>query len=184
VECRAGGGLHINSPRALVEILRPDGQPAAPGEPGTVVITDLTNFASPIIRYAGLGDVARWSASPCACGRCFPRLEVLEGRSSDTFVLPDGRRLHPFTLTQPLAAFPAIRRFQIVQDAPDAVRLLIVPDGAGLDDVRGDVLAVYRTILGDRVRIEITAVDAIPTPPGRQWPPTVRVLTPLGAGGA
>src|SRR5262249_26228111 len=45
-ECERPGGLHVTAAGVYVELLR-DARPAAPGEPGSVVVTDLTNRAMP-----------------------------------------------------------------------------------------------------------------------------------------
>ncbi|MBI3998430.1 MAG: phenylacetate--CoA ligase family protein [Armatimonadetes bacterium] len=175
VECLAGRGLHVNSPRVIVEVLQ-DGRPAPPGEPGDVVVTDLTSVGCPIIRYQGLGDVARWSPDPCPCGRSFPLLDVVEGRRIDAFVLPDGRVLHPFTLSHAMVHFTGIRRFQIVQEAIDRVRVLIVPNGQAGADLGGLVAAEFARLLGRGVHVTVDLVDAIPAPPNAHFPSTVRSL--------
>ncbi|OFX35557.1 MAG: hypothetical protein A2Z07_08270, partial [Armatimonadetes bacterium RBG_16_67_12] len=175
VECLEGRGLHVNSPRVIVEVLR-DGRPVGPGEPGAVVVTDLTSFACPIIRYEGLGDIARWSDRTCACGRHFPLLDVVEGRRVDAFVLPDGRVLHPFTLSHTMVHVEGLRRFQIIQEATDQVRVLLVPDGQGPSDLADRVGEEFGRLLGAGVRVAVDIVDEIAAPPGAHWPPTVRSL--------
>jgi phenylacetate-CoA ligase len=67
-ECERHEGLHVNMDHLFVELLRPDGAPAAPGEEGAVVVTELINRGQPLIRYA-VGDVAVLSGRPCGCGR-------------------------------------------------------------------------------------------------------------------
>jgi len=175
VECLEGRGLHVNSPRTIVEIQQ-DGRPAAPGDAGAVVVTDLTAFICPIIRYDGLGDIARWSPATCRCGRHLPLLEVVEGRRVDAFVLPDGRVLHPFTLSHAMVHFMEVQRFQIVQEAADRVRVLIVPNGQSPANLASRVGDEFARLLGQGVRVAVEMVDVIPTPPGAHWPPTVRSL--------
>src|SRR5207249_8098782 len=78
-ECERHHGLHVNADGVFVEIMRADDtgaltHPTRPGEPGAVVVTDLTNRAMPIIRYQ-VGDVAVLSDRVCTCGRGLPLLE-------------------------------------------------------------------------------------------------------------
>ena len=50
-ECERHAGLHLNIEHLYIEFLRPDGSPAASGEEGAIVITDLLNHGMPFIRY-------------------------------------------------------------------------------------------------------------------------------------
>src|SRR5262249_32149465 len=77
-ECSAHDGYHVAAEGYVVELVAGD-RPAPPGEPGEVVITDLTNYCLPFIRYA-IGDTARASADAgCACGRGLPKIDGVEG---------------------------------------------------------------------------------------------------------
>jgi phenylacetate-CoA ligase len=177
LECHQHRGLHVTGTRAIVEVLR-DGRPAAPGDPGEVVVTDLTNFASPILRYAGLGDVAVWSPARCPCGRVLPLLELIEGRRVDAFLLPDGRIVHPYHLTLAMEHIDGIHRYQIVQEARDRVRVLVVgPAGNGVGTRRAAADALG-AILGAQVQVVVDGVEVIPTAPGEAAPRTVRSLVP------
>jgi len=85
-ECEAQQGLHLNEPNVLVEILDQDTfEPAAPGEIGTVVVTNLNRYAMPSIRF-DLKDLTKLSASaePCPCGRTWRKIEGgIIGRRDD-----------------------------------------------------------------------------------------------------
>ncbi len=175
MECAHHRGIHVISTRTIAEVLRA-GAPAPPGEPGDVVVTDLTNFASPIIRYAGLGDAARWSAARCPCGRALPLLAMIEGRRVDSFVLPDGRIIHPYTLTLAMQNIPGILQYQLVQEEPDHVRVLlarIATDGQG---AAAGITGALKDILGPEVSIDVTTVSSIPLAPGERTPRVVRSL--------
>src|SRR5262249_8028755 len=100
-ECERHEGLHVNADNLLVEVLR-DGRPAAPGEPGSVVVTDLSNRAMPLLRYQ-VGDVAVATDRLCPCGRGLPLLERIEGREADYVVTPSGRLISGISLTENFA---------------------------------------------------------------------------------
>ena len=86
-DCPVRQGLHVFSDIRHVELLT---QPHCDsGCAGEVVVTDLTNYAFPLLRYR-TGDVSRFIASPCACGRPFPLMEYVQGRISETIYLDDG----------------------------------------------------------------------------------------------
>jgi phenylacetate-coenzyme A ligase PaaK-like adenylate-forming protein len=114
-----------------VEILCPDEtgaltRLASPGESGSVVVTDLTNRAMPIIRYQ-VGDLAMASDRICACGRGSPLLEKIEGREADYVVTPEGDLISGISLTENFALHvPGVIQFQIIQETIDRFRFRIV----------------------------------------------------------
>ena len=93
LQCPQHEHLHVQSENVLLEILREDGSACAPGEVGRVVVTDLHNFAMPLIRYA-LGDYAE-AGGPCPCGRGLPVIRRIAGRSSNMAIDVNGRRFWP-----------------------------------------------------------------------------------------
>ncbi len=161
-ECEHHRGHHVVSEGYIVEILR-EGRPAGPGEVGEVVITDLNNYCMPFVRYR-LGDLAEAMdpAELCPCGRGAPRIGNIEGRVQSIIVGIDGRYLpgtffaHYF---KDLAY--AIKRFQVIQDRPDAITLRLVKGGRFSGDILGQVLATLRQYLGKRMHIHVELVDDV-----------------------
>lgn len=158
--------FHINTELVVCEILRPDGTACVPGERGRVVLTDLHNLARPFIRY-DTGDLAVAGGGNCACGRGFPLLGTIEGRSLECLRTPSGAEISPAILGHFLFVYhdnmDAVRHYQLVQEAADRVRLLIVP-GVGFDEkrrihLRSDLAA----LLGNEMEIEVQTVSEIPT---------------------
>jgi phenylacetate-CoA ligase len=125
-QCERHAGLHVNADAIHVEVLRGDGTPAQPGEPGRVVVTDLVNRAMPIIRYQ-VGDMATVSAAGCSCGRGLPVLERVEGRIADYVVTPRGELISGISLTENFAVMvPGVAQLQIVQEEIDRFVFRIV----------------------------------------------------------
>jgi phenylacetate-CoA ligase len=89
-ECPEHNGLHVFSDLFHVEVIHESGRPAESGETGEIVITDLSNLYMPFIRYR-TGDQVVRGGTKCPCGRGFPLLERLEGRSPDDIVAPEGK---------------------------------------------------------------------------------------------
>jgi phenylacetate-CoA ligase len=160
-ECERHEGLHVNSDGVYVEILR-DGRPAQPGEAGSVIVTDLSNRAMPILRYQ-VGDVAVASDRVCSCGRGLPLLERLEGREADYVVTARGELISGISLTENFAVqVPGIAQLQIVQEAVDRFLFRVVrgPDFGPHTLERIDSLVRER--FGDGVHYDCEYVQAIP----------------------
>jgi phenylacetate-CoA ligase len=167
-ECEKHEGLHINSDCLLVEIINDHGAPCTPGEPGRVVVTDLTNRAMPIIRYE-VGDMAAWSTTSCSCGRTLPLLSKIEGRIADYVVTASGSYISGISLTENFAVqVPGVAQMQIVQEAVDEFTFNIVR-GRDFDD---DSVTVLRTLVAQRFgtnsRFKCRYVETIlPEPSGK-----------------
>lgn len=76
LQCPGSEHYHVQSEAVYVEVLRDDGAPCSPGEPGQVVATPLHNFAMPLLRYE-LGDMAALGEA-CGCGRGLPVILLLQ----------------------------------------------------------------------------------------------------------
>jgi phenylacetate-CoA ligase len=165
-DCGRHRGLHIQRDEVVLEVL--DGErPAPPGVEGDVVVTDLWNRATPIIRYAGLRDRAALVPEPCPCGNPSPRLVRIAGRRPGSLRLADGRTVHPYGLTLALEAVKGVAAYQIIQTSRDEVRALIVPGRPASDEHRQPSLQkeaadALGAVLGPSVRVTVEAVAAIP----------------------
>jgi phenylacetate-CoA ligase len=86
----AGPGVyHVPTAFQYVELINFDeGRRVAIGEPGEVVVTNLSRISTPIIRYR-VGDVATWTGEACPCGDPNPLLK-LGGRAGQDFKLGGG----------------------------------------------------------------------------------------------
>lgn len=125
MQCSETPEYHVQSESLLVEILDANGAPCRPGETGRIVLTDLHNFATPLIRYE-IGDYAE-AGSACACGRGLPVIRRILGRSRNLVTLPSGERHWP-TLPLKFRAEAKIRQFQLVQKSLTAMELKLVAD--------------------------------------------------------
>lgn len=158
-ECDRHEGLHLTMENLLVEVLDDEGQPVGDGQEGNVVITDLHNYGMPFIRYAN-GDraVAGWGT--CSCGRGLPLLRKVLGRRLDILHTPDGRLIPGEFFPHLLKEFTAVRRFQVVQDAPDRVRISLVAQDLSATD-HDELRRTISSAVGPRVRVELKLVEHI-----------------------
>ncbi len=122
-ECPKLGGMHA-AERCHVEICDPaTGAPLPVGEAGEVVVTPYSD-TYPLIRFA-TGDLSKFSAEPCACGRTSLKLAGILGRVDDTAKVK-GQFIYPAQAAEVAARFPGIRRFQILVENPGGKDALFV----------------------------------------------------------
>lgn len=159
-ECKHGN-MHLNCDTLIVEFIR-DGKPVAPGEPGAIVVTDLTNYGMPIIRYK-VGDVGVPSAkTSCPCGCSYPIMESLEGRVADYVVTPDGSYISGISLTENFAMhLPGVKQMQIVQEELDHLTFRIVKGENFSDQTVADIGRLAQERFGGQMRFAIEYVDSI-----------------------
>ena len=125
-ECEQHRGLHVNADGIYLEVVRPDGTPAQPGESGMILVTDLRNRVMPIVRYQ-IGDTARATDRTCACGRGLPLLEEIQGRVADYVVTREGKAISGISLTDHFnTKVPGVVQMQIIQEEIDQFQLKIV----------------------------------------------------------
>ena len=159
-ECREHHGYHMHSEVLLIEVVDRDNRPCRPGEPGRILITDLSNQVFPFIRYE-IGDVGVLAdETPCRCGINLPRLAKIEGRIADVLVLP-GRLLTTPNIAVMMSDMRGIKSYQIRQDSLDEIKLFIVPDSHYTEAVGHHVIDAFRQMAGDGVRVNIEIVPEI-----------------------
>ena len=161
-ECEAHSGHHVVAESYVVEIIK-DGRPAAPGELGEVVITDLNNYCMPFIRYR-IGDLAR--ALPrdeiCACGRALPMIGAIEGRAQAIVLATNGRYLPGTFFAHFFKDYDFIvRQYQIVQHTRGELTLRVVKAPRFDAGVFDRLLGELRQYVGQDMRIEVRFEDSI-----------------------
>jgi phenylacetate-CoA ligase len=167
-ECEAHDGMHTSMESLLVELVvrEPDGtlRHARTGESGEVVVTDLHNLASPMIRYV-TGDVAvARSDARCSCGRGLVRIGPIEGRVSETLTDGQGRPVSGLVFAVILAAMgDATREWQVVQRVDRSLVFKVVPyTGNALPERAETLLRDYIARYVPGVPFTIEIVDDIP----------------------
>jgi len=86
-ECTAQAGLHIFEDYFYAEIIDPEtGETLPEGSEGELVLTTLSKWAMPMIRYR-TRDITRIIPEPCPCGRTVRRIERIGRRSDDMFII-------------------------------------------------------------------------------------------------
>lgn len=157
----AHGGFHVLAHGRLLELVDDAGHPVPAGVPGRVLVTDWTNRAFGLVRYAN-GDVASWSSdpAPCPCGSAYPRLARVHGRTSDFLTTTAGERIHGEWFTPLFYGVVGVERFQVHQKAIDRVDVLTT--GPAGPSVVEPLLAKMRARLGPATTLAWRSVESIP----------------------
>ncbi len=114
-ECPAVNGMHVHYD-VIVQICNPEtGEVLPDGEPGEVVVT-CNNKIYPLVRF-GTGDLSSLTPEACPCGRTFPRLTRIMGRT-DQVTKVKGMFVHPSQVQRVLDAHPEIARGRLVVSRP------------------------------------------------------------------
>ncbi|MGF2734995.1 phenylacetate--CoA ligase family protein [Marinobacter sp. DUT-1] len=161
-ECEEHRGMHLNLPHLFVEFLDGENKPVKPGEPGKIVVTDLNNFAMPLIRYR-VEDVGTFTDEPCCCGRGLPILQRLEGRVADFLKLPDGGQVAGISLIErTLTKVPGIEQMQLVQEDLTGLSINRVKGSDHNPEMDRALISELQEVFGDSVSITIHDVSEIP----------------------
>ncbi|MBI3250583.1 MAG: phenylacetate--CoA ligase family protein [Candidatus Andersenbacteria bacterium] len=112
MECKYQCGYHFDPDRILVEVVDPQNNLPTESE-GSVLLTDLTSEAIPIIRYKS-GDRGKINYQKCQCGSDWPRLQWT-GRDGDYYEISGGVNLHSYQVEQALDGLnPKVQKCDVV----------------------------------------------------------------------
>ena len=153
------GEIHLMDDFIVTEIIKshPD------NEFGEVVITQLENWGSPLIRY-NLQDLAipLEDTTPCPLGLGLSRIKRVLGRHHDLIRLSNGHIVHGQFFSNLMVRTSSVRLFQVIQKEPDLFEILVVTDGDEFPTDEGDFLkAKIHKYMGP-VEVIITPVPDIP----------------------
>lgn len=126
LQCPVSGAYHVIAESVIVEVVDDSGAPCRPGEIGRILVTDLQNFATPMIRY-DIGDHAE-VGGPCPCGRGLPVLTRILGRERNLIRMPDGTRHWPLTGYDHFREIAGVRQYQFIQLDRETVEVRLVTD--------------------------------------------------------
>jgi phenylacetate-CoA ligase len=159
-ECEYHEGMHINAENLLVEIVS-DGKPVIVNE-GEILITDLRNFAMPLIRYR-IKDIGHIKTDICECSRGLPVIELTGGRVTDFLVAADGTRVSGVAIaTYVITNIPGIKQIQFIQDTKEQLKVKLVKNKEFTEDSLNKLNCNIIKFLGNKIKIKIEYVDNIP----------------------
>ena len=167
-QCPESGLYHVMAESLIVELLDEQGAACVPGQVGRMVVTDLHNFATPLIRY-DLGDYAEM-ADACPCGRGLPALKRIVGRRRNMVRLPDGRALWPAIGGLRYSEIAPVRQFQFIQRGRDTIEVRLVSAAPVTAEQEREIGDLIRKALDFPFKLDFVYFPAqIPRGPGGKF---------------
>ncbi len=151
-ECECKNGIHIAEEHNLYEVDAPE------GEIGDIIITDLDNYAMPIVRYKN-GDKGIMDSGICKCGRNTKRIKQIIGRNEEFIKLKDGRELNTTFFSPIFSKFKTIKQFQIIQSSIDKIIIRMIIDKDKCEQKL--IEKAFNTIIGQVAKINFSYVNNI-----------------------
>ena len=170
INCTHHTGMHYFNDFLYIEVIDPKtGKVLPEGQTGELVITTLKKDAAPLIRYR-THDLSRIipSNSPCPCGRSYPRIDVILGRTDD-MIKVKGVNIFPAQFDSVLKKIKDVSsEYQIMIDhleGKDTVTLFFetpVAEHSMLKRIEADVKIQCKSDIGISVNPKGVAIGELP----------------------
>lgn len=162
------GGMHVLTDNVYLEVVKPDGRLAQPGEAGEVVISSINLRAMPLIRYR-LGDLASLSESTCKCGNTQPVINILAGRTSD-LIIGQSNKLGSLIFDSLMEYMHRqkhiiVRQYRVIQRSNDEFEVWISPAAEWDKEIQETFIRKAWRAVGQKARFEFKFMDCLPAHP-------------------
>lgn len=148
----------INEADYLIEIVDDNDNPLPDGQLGRIIVTDLFNYAMPMIRY-DTGDVGAIIVLNIN-GRKKRVISDFSGRKVDVIFDVNGNALSPHIITNQMWSFTDIKQFQFIQKNKD--EYLIKLNANITSQRKNELVRLMKEILGQAAKVSIEEVREIP----------------------
>ena len=177
IECQHHDGLHIFEDHFYPEIIDPEtGQVLPDGQEGELVLTTLSKWAMPMIRYR-TRDITALIPGACACGRSLRRMRRI-GRRSDDMLIIRGVNVYPSQIEAVLLEVEGtLPHYQIILtrehgldqiEVQVEVTAQVFSDRVGALEALSEKLAdTLERVLGIRIRITLVEPQTIQRSEGK-----------------
>jgi len=162
-ECRCSL-MHVFEFNNYIEILDENNQPVKEGQEGKIIVTNLHNYSMPFIRYE-IGDMALLGPIKCKCGSILPTLGRIYGRIEEQFIRKDRSIVIGYYFVHLMGVVlnkGFIKKFQVIQEEYDKIRILVIPNKTLPDAEKRDIEDKIRLQMGQDCRIIWEFVEDIP----------------------
>jgi phenylacetate-CoA ligase len=169
--CEKSYELHLIPNIHYLEIMSENGKEVNKGESGEIIITLLTNYTMPLIRYK-IEDRGILSEAKCSCGRGFPLLKKVEGRIRSMFRNEQGDIIDGGFFIELFYFRDYVKQLQVIQKAYDYIIInLVLKDSQRIENAKKDFKEINKKIklvMGNKTKIKYNIVNVIkPSPSGK-----------------
>ena len=177
MECLCQNGLHVFEDHFYPEVIDAQTlQPLPDGQEGELVITTLSKWAMPMIRYR-TRDITSLVAEACPCGRTIRRMRRIGRRSDDMFIIR-GVNVFPSQIEEALLRVEGtLPHYQIVltrKKGLDQMEVQVeVTVGTfsdrvrAMEDLRNKISKAIENIVGIRAAISLVETHTIQRSEGK-----------------
>ncbi len=156
------------------------GGPSNPGELARVIVSDLCNDTTPLLRY-DIGDLAIMSEPAAYSATCYGSIEELRGKVTDTVCDASGQRIEPFAILGCLKETLGAAQYRLVCLERGLFVLQYRPARSAPIAVEA-ALKGLRDIVGDPIRVIAQQVPAIDRETSGKLRPIINLSTIEGKG--
>ena len=168
ISCEHECGMHMWTDYFYFELIdSKTGERTGPGEIGEIVVTTLRKEGAPLIRYR-THDLTREIPGECPCGRSYPRIDTVLGRSDD-MVKVKGVIIYPGMIDELLAGVDGVSsEYQIMIDHLNGRDILTLffetqaMDAASRKGIEKDVDARFKAVVGIMPRSKAVGMGELP----------------------
>lgn len=158
-ECPEGREMHIAEEHVILEVVDEDGNPTM-DKAGRILLTDLDNYATPLIRYE-VGDLGVVSQNS-SCGRAHNILLDIEGRESEALEFDNGRKIGPAYWSVLMRPYSQIEQACIRVISNQSIQVDMVLNEELPKRISDYLSVAIREAVGEGVSIETRHVKHIP----------------------
>lgn len=168
VNCLGETGMHIFDDYLYTEIIDPKtGEVLPDGEEGEIVITTLVKEGAPLIRFR-THDLSRILPDECKCGRKYPRLDIIKGRSDDMFKV-HGVNMFPSQVEEVLGMVDGVSseyKIDIAHDDAnnrDIIMVTVEAEGRVDFNTTGEkIKQLFKSRLNVTPKVAVIALNTLP----------------------
>ncbi len=168
INCSEQTGMHIFDDYLYTEIIDPvTGEVLPDGEEGEIVITTLVKEGAPLIRFR-THDLSKIIPGECSCGRHYPRLDTIIGRSDDMFKV-HGVNIFPSQVEEILGLVDGVSSEYKIDIAHDESRnrdiIMVTAEAEGRVDFNGtaeEIKRLFKSKLNVTPKVSIVSINTLP----------------------